>query len=220
MRIWLADDAVLIRDGLAGLLTRQGFEVTQLFDTADQLREAGLNAAEERLPDVIITDVRMPPTMSDDGLRAALEIREHHPAQAIMVLSQYLAPAYAQRLFAGDRAGGTGYLLKEKVGHVADFVRALQVVRDGGVTVDPDVAARMLGQDRGIQSLTPREREVIALMAQGASNTEIADALVLSTAAVAKHVSNIFQRLGLLHGEENRRVRAILRYLSETGGIA
>ena len=99
-------------------------------------------------------------------------------------------------------------------------MRALQVVRDGGVTVDPDVAARMLGQDRGIQSLTPREREVIALMAQGASNTEIADALVLSTAAVAKHVSNIFQRLGLLHGEENRRVRAILRYLSETGGIA
>lgn len=217
MKLWLADDAVLIREGLAGLLERQGHEVTALFNDADTLRAEGLSS--EQMPDVVITDVRMPPDMAEDGLRAALEIRELHPDLPVMVLSQYLAPVYAQRLFNTEATGGTGYLLKERVGQVSDFIDALAVVAGGGVIVDPEVAARMMGQDRGIQALTERERAVLTLMAQGMSNTQIAAKLVVSQAAVAKHVSNIFQRLGLHHGEDNRRVRAILRYLSATGGL-
>lgn len=130
-----------------------------------------------------------------------------------MVLSRYLAPAYAPHLLSAETTGGTGYLLKERVGQVSDFLDALTVV------VDPEIAARMMGQDKVIQSLTQRERDVLALMAQGLSNTQIAERLVVSQAAVGKHVCDIFQRLGLHYGEDNRRVRAILRYLSATGGL-
>lgn len=217
MKLWLVDDAVLIREGLVGLLERQGHEVTEVFSDADALRARGLSGVD--LPEAVITDVRMPPQMADDGLRAALDIRARRPQLPVMVLSQYLAPAYAQHLFSAEATGGTGYLLKESVGQVSDFLDALTVVASGGVVVDPEVAARMMGQDKGIQSLTQRERDVLTLMAQGLSNTQIAERLVVSQAAVGKHVSNIFQGLGLHHGEDNRRVRAILRYLSATGGL-
>lgn len=151
--------------------------------------------------------------MADDGLRAGLEIWARHPHLPVMVLSRYLAPAYAPHLFSAETTGGTGYLLKERVGQVSDFLDALTVV------VDPEIAARMMGQDKVIQSLTQRERDVLALMAQGLSNTQIAERLVVSQAAVGKHVCDIFQRLGRHYGEDNRRVRAILRYLSATGGL-
>lgn len=192
MKLWLADGAVLIRDGLVGLLERQGHEVTEVFSDADALRARGL---------------------AGDGLRAGLEIWARHPHLPVMVLSRYLAPAYAPHLFSAETTGGTGYLLKERVGQVSDFLDALTVV------VDPEIAARMMGQDKVIQSLTQRERDVLALMAQGLSNTQIAERLVVSQAAVDKHVCDIFQRLGRHYGEDNRRVRAILRYLSATGGL-
>lgn len=218
MRLWLADDAVLIREGLAGLLIDAGHEVTRSFADATELVAAGTDP-ESELPDVLISDVRMPPRMADDGLSAVLEVRAQAPDLAVMVLSQYLAPAYAQRLFAQGANAGTGYLLKERVGRIADFLSALEVVAAGGVFIDPEVAARMMGRDLGIQSLTQREREVLALMAKGRSNDEIASELVITPAAVAKHVSSIFLRLGLPATQPNRRVRAILTYLSATGGL-
>ena len=174
---------------------------------------------------MLITDVRMPPGMSDDGLRAAVQIREKYPDLGIMVLSQYVAPAYAAQLFSseqfslpGNHAGGTGYLLKERVSRVADFLNALQTVADGGVVVDPEVAVKLM-RERGsaLSSLTPRESEVLELMAQGLANEEIAAKLFLSGASVAKHIANVFMKLGLTPDEPNRRVRAVLAYLTATG---
>ncbi|WP_297451390.1 response regulator transcription factor [uncultured Corynebacterium sp.] len=241
MKIVIADDSALLREGVAGLVEKRGHEVIAMVNTAhglvadidDRFEDTG------ELPDLVITDVRMPPKMSDDGLRAAVELRERYPQLNVMVLSQYVAPAYARELFspgggagvagvgaAGSGAaggsgssGGTGYLLKDRVGQVLDFLGSLEVVAGGGVVIDPDVATALMQSGKsGLASLTAREREVLELMARGKSNKQIADDLVLSGAAVAKHVSNIFMKLHLEPGEENRRVRAILEFLTATSG--
>lgn len=239
MKIVIADDSALLREGVAGLVEKRGHEVIAMVDTAhglvadidDRFDDTG------ELPDLVITDVRMPPKMSDDGLRAAVELRERYPQLNVMVLSQYVAPAYARELFSSRGAGGsagvgtgvgssgssssggTGYLLKDRVGQVLDFLGSLEVVAGGGVVIDPDVATALMQSGKsGLASLTAREREVLELMARGKSNKQIADDLVLSGAAVAKHVSNIFMKLHLEPGEENRRVRAILEFLTATSG--
>lgn len=213
MRIVIADDSALLREGVAGLLTRRGHEVVGQVSDAPSL--AGI--VDEQRPDLVITDVRMPPDMRDDGLRAALNLRETFGAVNVLVLSQYVAATYARELFAGG-GGGTGYLLKDRVAEVKDFVAACETVAAGGVVIDPDVAgALMAASSRWLTTLTPREREVLELMAEGLSNAEIAGKLYLSGAAVAKHVSSIFAKLGLHPDTENRRVRAILMYLSERG---
>ncbi|MCI6573930.1 MAG: response regulator transcription factor [Actinomycetaceae bacterium] len=259
MKIFLADDAALIRAGLTEILQRAGHEIVGHASSATELETqltAMLTAGE--IVDVLITDVRMPPTMSDDGLRAAVTLRHAFPMLGVMVLSQYVAPAYASALFTPDDSpragcsaaaigygneagkmgargrpwtaastsftgstptGGLGYLLKDRVMHVADFIRALTIVAAGGVVVDPEVAAGLVqAKSTVLSALTPREREVLELMAQGYSNSEIAGQLYLSVAAIAKHVANIFLKLGLAPGEENRRVRAVLAYLTATGG--
>lgn len=220
-RLVVADDSTLLREGLVGLLERQGFTVVAqethadgLLDRIRVLKEAG------DLPDAVITDVRMPPGMSNDGLKAALQIKAAHPEVAVLVLSQYVAPMYAQELFGLQAAGGTGYLLKDRIAEVADFIASLRLVLSGGVVIDPEVARSMMCSSRsGLGELSQRELEVLELMAQGLSNAQIAEQLFLSGAAVAKHVSNIFMKLGLAPGEENRRVRAILAFLSDSGGV-
>lgn len=211
MRIVLADDSALLREGVAGLLERRGHEIVGQAATAPSLIELVESGP---LPDIVVTDVRMPPNMADDGLKAAVSLRREFPSLAVMVLSQYVAPAYAVELFDVDTAG-TGYLLKDRVSEVADFLSSLEVVAQGGTVIDPTVAKALMASGRsGLAELTPREREVLELMSQGKSNKEIASALVLSAAAVAKHVSNIFLKLRLAPKEDNRRVKAILEYLA------
>ncbi|MDR6939496.1 response regulator transcription factor [Arcanobacterium hippocoleae] len=241
MKLFIADDAALIREGLSGILERTGHEVVGHAQDAVQLRSrigALLNAGEEI--DVLVTDVRMPPEMRDDGLRAAADIRRDFPQLGVMVLSQYVAPAYASVLFhdgissAGGSSsfsrfpgsfpygaqGGLGYLLKDRVARVGDFIRSLGIVAAGGVVVDPEIAAGLVqGKSGALGKLSPREREVLELMAQGLSNTDIAEQLYLSGAAVSKHVANVFLKLGLAPGEENRRVRAVLAYLTASGVV-
>jgi len=194
----LADDSALLREGLAGLLERQGYDVVARESDAHALVDrVELMDARACLPDAVIADVRMPPTMRNDGLEAALTIRRRHPAVAIMVLSQYVSAAYARRLFSADApadAGGTGYLLKDRVSEVADFLGSLRVILSGGMVTDPEVARAMV---------------------RGLSNSQIAVRMVVSGAAVAKHVSAIFLKLGLDPSEENRRVRAILAFLGD-----
>ena len=296
MRILLADDAALLREGLAGLLTTAGHEVVAQVADADDLRaEVERLAAAGELPDVVVTDVRMPPTGTDDGLRAAIDLRRAHPGLPVVVLSAYVAGPYVQDLLeetesptspagpggpSASSGGAVGYLLKERVGRVADFLHSLDIVVGGGVVIDPEVvshlmkAARAAGsaQDAadfgvgeaagarvgsapgaasgtsvdaaatpsgpppataravspstpsggiahatpsgtGLDRLTRREQEVLELMAQGLSNAQIAERLVVSDGAVAKHVANIFRGLDLQPGEENRRVRAVLAWL-------
>ena len=289
MRILLADDAALLREGLAGLLTTAGHEVVAQVADADALRtEVGRLAAAGELPDVVVTDVRMPPTGTDDGLRAAIDLRRTYPGLPVVVLSAYVAGPYVQDLLeetesptsptelgapSASSGGAVGYLLKERVGRVADFLHSLDIVVGGGVVIDPEVvshlmkAARAAGsaQDAtssgagegvvtmtgsvpgtapapsepqepvmagaaspstpsdgiataapggaGLDRLTRREQEVLELMAQGLSNAQIAERLVVSDGAVAKHVANIFRGLDLQPGEENRRVRAVLAWL-------
>ncbi len=221
MRLIVADDAALLREGLSGLLERQGHTVIAQAATAPELEAAVDEAITAHAPpDVVITDVRMPPTMRDDGLAAALRIRARHPQIAILVLSQYIAPAYAADLFATpteSNAAGLGYLLKERVARVADFNRTLDVVATGGIVIDPEVAARLV-TNRGhtLNALSPRERDVLELMARGQSNPQIAEHLVLSAGAIAKHVANIFIKLDLPPDQDNRRVRAVLTYLTAT----
>ena len=225
MRLVVADDSALLREGMIGLLERQGHEIVAVAASADELL-AVVRAAVEAgtTPDVVLTDVRMPPTMTDDGLKAAVEIRRDHPEIGILVVSQYVAPAYAAELFApgavatgnGD-AGGLGYLLKDRVSRVADFMRSLGIVAAGGVVVDPEVATRLIqGKGSALDALTAREREVLELMSHGLSNQQISDKLFLSAGAVAKHVANVFTKLDLPPGEDNRRVRAVLAYLTAT----
>lgn len=219
-RLVVADDSALLREGLVGLLTRQGFDVVAQEARADALvARVRRLAADGEAPDAVVTDVRMPPTMTNDGLRAALELKAELPRLSVLVLSQYVAPLYAQELFglpSGPGSGGTGYLLKDRVAEVADFVASLRLVLSGGVVIDPEVARAMMRTSRsGLGELTQRELEVLELMARGLSNAQIAAELFLSGAAVAKHVSNIFMKLGLTPGEENRRVRAILAFLAE-----
>ena len=219
MKVIVADDSALLREGIAGLLERQGHEVVgRASDADDLLAQVEMHHADV---DVVITDVRMPPTLTDDGLRAALRIRATHPEIALLLVSQYVAPEYARELFDHDRGGlpdagaGLGYLLKDRVAEVADFLRSLAVVAAGGVVVDPDVAARLMHRTPSrLGSLTPRELEVLELMARGNSNTQIGEALFLSAGAVSKHVANIFTKLNLGPGQDNRRVRAVVAFLS------
>ena len=282
MRILLADDAALLREGLAGLLTTAGHKVVAQVADADALREeVGRLAAAGELPDVVVTDVRMPPTGTDDGLRAAIDLRRAHPGLPVVVLSAYVAGPYVQDLLeetesptspagpggsSASSGGAVGYLLKERVGRVADFLHSLDIVVGGGVVIDPEVVSHLMKAARaagsraggaaettagpaavaptapsgfqtpapigavspstpsggiasaapggaGLDRLTRREQEVLELMAQGLSNAQIAERLVLSDGAVAKHVANIFRGLDLQPGEENRRVRAVLAWL-------
>ena len=217
LKVILADDSAILREGLAGLLERMGHQIQAHASSAPELVKAVEEAAAaDDLPDIIITDVRMPPEMTDDGLRAAVQIRGAHPDLAIMVLSQYVAPAYAKTLFDAG-GGGTGYLLKDRVARVADFIQSLQMVATGGVVVDPEVAASLIrSKGSALTSLTPREREVLEAMARGLYNSQIAKELFLSGAAISKHVANVFMKLGLSPDQENRRVRAVLTYLTET----
>lgn len=210
MRIVLAEDSVLLAEGLVRILERAGHEVVAAVSDAVALRGVDLTGI-----DLVITDVRMPPGDGDDGLRAALYLRGRRPGLPVLVLSQYVAAAYARRLLTTEQGGSVGYLLKERVGRVADFLRAVETVVAGGVVVDPEVISTMFST-AVVDRLTPRESEVLALMARGASNSEIAASLVVSDAAVAKHIANIFLKLDLPPETENRRVRAILLYLAQT----
>jgi DNA-binding NarL/FixJ family response regulator len=213
MRVVIAEDAALMREGLVGLLVDRGHEVCAAVADADAL----LAAVAEHRPDVAVVDIRMPPTHTDEGLRAALELRRDFPDTGVLVLSQYIETRYASQLLAG-RAAGVGYLLKDRVADVADFVDALTRVATGGTALDPEVVSQLLGARRratGLALLTPREREVLGLMAEGRSNAGIAAALVVTGGVVEKHVANIFGKLGLPPAEgDNRRVLAVLRYLS------
>lgn len=214
MRLLLADDAILFREALLALLERLGHEVVGTAATAPELEAAyAALAADGAAPDVVLTDVRMPPEGRDDGLRAALAIRRGAPHQPILVLSQVIADVYARELL-GLEAGGVGYLLKDRVNRVADFSRSLDAVAAGGTVVDPEVVARLLAKlDDRLDALTAREREVLGLMADGLSNGGIAEGLVLSDAAVSKHIGAVFAKLGLGPEEDNRRVRAVVVYL-------
>jgi DNA-binding NarL/FixJ family response regulator len=215
MRIVIAEDSVLLRAGLVRLLVDAGHEVVAAVDTADDLGDVVSRTA----PDLCLLDVRMPPTFTDEGIRAAIDLRRTHPDVAIVVLSQYVEEHYAMELLAGDIAG-VGYLLKDRVADVAEFLAALARVRSGGTALDPDVVSQLMARRRTkhpLDALTPREAEVLSLMAQGASNAGIAEALVVSPGAVEKHVNNIFVKLGLApDAGENRRVLAVLRYLEGT----
>jgi len=212
MRIVIAEDSVLLRAGLTRFLTDGGEEIVAAVGDAVALVEA----VERLQPDLAVVDVRMPPTHTDDGLRAALEIRLRWPDVGILVLSQYVEERYASELLAGD-TGGIGYLLKDRIADVGDFQDAVRRVGDGGAVLDPEVVAQILARSRRhdpIATLTPREREVLSLMAEGRSNGAIAAALVVSDGAVEKHVSNIFQKLDLAPAEgDHRRVLAVLRWL-------
>jgi DNA-binding NarL/FixJ family response regulator len=212
VRILIAEDSVLLRAGLTRLLADAGEEVVATVGDADALLESM-----GRLDvDLAIVDVRMPPTHTDDGLRAALQIRERWPATGILVLSQYVEERYATELLAG-RAGGLGYLLKDRIADVADFLAAVRAVGGGETVLDPEVVGQLLARSRQqgpISRLSPREREVLALMAEGRSNAAIARELVVSDGAVEKHVGNIFTKLDLLPTDEaNRRVLAVLQWL-------
>lgn len=222
--IVLADDSALFREGLAGLLQRQGFSITAQESTADDLRATILRLADETgLPDILITDVRMPPNMSHDGLTTALELKTRYPQLSIMVLSQYVSALHAQELFSLQQpagSGGTGYLLKDRVSEVAEFLAQLRTVAGGGVVMDPQVARSIMSATKtGFSYLSPRELEVLELMSQGLSNAQIAKQLYVSGAAVAKHVSAIFHKLQLDPSEENRRVKAILAFLDSQGHV-
>jgi DNA-binding NarL/FixJ family response regulator len=208
----LAEDAALLREGLVGILERSGHEVVAAVEDADAL----LAFTARHQPDLVVTDIRMPPTHTDEGLRAAARIRAEHPAIAIMVLSAYVAEAYVPELLdATAGSAGSGYLLKDRVGHVREFIGALERVAAGETVVDPEVVRQLLGRrrtDGPLASLTDREREVLALMAEGRTNGSIADELVVSEAAVRKHVGNIFAKLDL-DPASDRRVSAVLAYL-------
>jgi DNA-binding NarL/FixJ family response regulator len=212
VRVVIAEDAVVLRDGLAELLGGRGFAVVSSVGDAPGL----LAAVRQHRPDVAVVDVRMPPTHTDDGLRAAVELRREQPDLGVLVFSQYVETRYATELLA-DRADGVGYLLKDRVAHVSQFVDAVRRVAEGGTALDPEVVTQLFGASRRIDSLatlTPREREVLALMAEGRSNAAIASALVVSGRAVEKHVANIFTKLDLPPSEaDHRRVLAVLRYM-------
>jgi DNA-binding NarL/FixJ family response regulator len=212
MRVVIADDAVLLREGLIRLVEENGHTVLAAVGDGPALVEAIV----EHKPDVSIVDVRMPPTHTDEGLRAAVEARRRVPGSPILVLSQYVEVSYADDLLA-DRAGAVGYLLKDRVALVAEFLDGLARVAAGGTVLDPDVVAQLLvrrRRDDPLRNLTPREREVLELMAEGLSNTAIARKMVVTDGAVEKHVRNIFTKLDLPpDDEQHRRVRAVLAYL-------
>jgi DNA-binding NarL/FixJ family response regulator len=212
MRVVIAEDAALMREGLVGLLEERGHEVCAAVAEADAL----IAATDRYRPDVAVVDIRMPPTHTDEGLRAALVLRRDHPGTAVLVLSQYIETRYATQLLTG-RAAGVGYLLKDRVADVSEFVDALVTVAGGGTVLDPEVVSQLLGARRQAQplaGLTAREREVLSLMAQGRSNAGIASALTVTGGVVEKHIASIFGKLGLPPAEgDNRRVIAVLRFL-------
>jgi DNA-binding NarL/FixJ family response regulator len=213
IRVLIAEDAVLLREGLARLLADSGFDVVAKVDDGKGM----VDAAAAYQPDVIVADVRMPPTFTDEGLRAAVEVRAKFPDMAVLVFSQAVEAAYAQELFSKN-ANGLGYLLKERVAEVEEFVDALKRVAAGGTALDPEVVAQLLGRRKKndpLETLTPREREVLALMAEGRSNSAIAASLFVTEKAVEKHTSSIFTKLDLTPAAvDHRRVMAVLRYLN------
>ena len=212
MRVVVADDSVLLREGVVRLLEENGFEVVgQAGDAEDLIRKVRAHK-----PDVAVVDIRMPPTNTDDGLRAALEIRAELPDTGVLVLSQYVEEGYALDL-VGESAGGVGYLLKDRVADVERFVDSVKRVADGGSALDPEVVSQLVGRarrDDPIDELTPREREVLELMAEGRSNHAIAEHMIVTERAVEKHVTSIFGKLGLAPApEDHRRVLAVLAFL-------
>lgn len=213
MRIVIAEDAAVMREGLVRVLEDRGHEVAAAVADGDAL----LEAVTDHHPDVAVVDIRMPPTHTNEGLRAAIALRRQHPDVGVLVFSQYVETRYATQLLA-ESSAGVGYLLKDRVADVGDFVEALTRVAAGGTALDPEVVTQLLGASRQAAtldtSLTRRESEVLALMAEGRSNAAIADALIVGEGAVEKHVANIFAKLGLpVSDSDNRRVLAVLRYL-------
>jgi DNA-binding NarL/FixJ family response regulator len=208
----IAEDLALLRDGLTRLLRDNGVEVVAAVGDGDAL----VREVEANRPDLAVVDIRLPPEFRDEGLRAALEARRRAPGTAVLVVSQYVEQTYATELLA-DRAGGVGYLLKDRIMHVADFLEAVRRVADGGTALDPDVVAQLFSRRRDdgpLSRLTPRETEVLALMAEGRSNAGIAETLVLTVGAVEKHIQSIMSKLELpLTAADHRRVLAVLRYL-------
>ncbi|WP_206795782.1 response regulator transcription factor [Amycolatopsis sp. MtRt-6] len=213
MRVVIAEDSVLLRAGVQSLLSDVGIETVAAVGNGDDL----LVAVREHRPDLVIADVRMPPTFTDEGLRAALAARKEVPGLPVLVVSQYVEGSYAVDLIA-EGTSGVGYLLKERVADVAEFLAAVRRVAGGGSAIDPDVVAQMLARNRNpLEQLTAREREVLGEMAQGLSNTAIAKHLVVTQGAVENHISNIFAKLGLeASRDQNRRIRAVLTYLDST----
>ncbi|GIH22660.1 DNA-binding response regulator [Acrocarpospora phusangensis] len=211
LRIALAEDGVLLREGLAGLLDRFGHEVVASVGDGESL----VAAVAEHTPDIVVADVRMPPAFTDEGLRAALTLRAAHPGLAVLVLSQYVEQTYAAELLDSDGGAGIGYLLKDRIGDVREFVDAVERVAEGHTVVDPEVVRQLLSRRRGpLSRLTPREREVLGLVAEGRSNAAIARLLVVTEAAVAKHIASILTKLDLPPaGDDHRRVLAVLTFL-------
>jgi DNA-binding NarL/FixJ family response regulator len=211
IRVVIAEDGVLLREGLAGLLERFGFQTAAVVGDAETLKTAVVEYA----PDLVITDIRMPPTFTDEGLRAAVELRRAHPGLAVVALSQYVQHSYAADLLDSGDGRGVGYLLKDRVVDVEDFIAALRRVAGGGTVVDPQVVRQLVRRRRDpLSLLSAREREVLALIAEGHSNTAIARQLVVSEAAIGKHVGNILAKLRLPQTDDtNRRVLAVLAYL-------
>ena len=212
MRVVIAEDHALLRDGLIRLLTAHDFEVVEAVDNGPSL----LRALTIHRPDVAVVDVRLPPTFTDEGLQAAIEARAKVPGLPVLVLSQYVEPLYARELLS-DRSGGVGYLLKDRVSNIGQFLDAVRRVGAGGTAMDPEVISQLLARHEGnepLRQLTPREREVLGLMAEGRSNAAIAGRLFITEKAVSKHTNNIFSKLGLPPSEDdNRRVLAVLAYL-------
>ena len=212
MRVVIADDSVLLREGVVRILAEAGFDVVGQAGDADEL----MLKVRSYSPDVAVVDIRMPPSHTDEGLRAAQEIREKHPGVGVLVLSQYIEPAYAMELLA-ESAEGVGYLLKDRVSDVNEFADAVRRVADGGSALDPAIVSQLVGRRRGddpLGELTPREREVLGLMAEGRSNQGIAQRLVVTERAVEKHVTSIFSKLKLPAATaDHRRVLAVLAYL-------
>ena len=208
----IAEDGVLLREGLTQLLAARGFDVVGSCDNSERL----LLLVRSYSPDVALVDIRLPPTHTDEGLRAALEIRAHHPSVGVLVLSQYVEVGLAMKLLAHS-AEGVGYLLKNRINNIQDFLAAVRRVADGGSAIDPIIISTLLAKrrrDDPLAALTPREREVLVLMAEGGSNQGIADRLVITLRGVERHVSTIFGKLGLPStGTESRRVLAVLLYL-------
>ncbi len=212
IRVVIAEDSVILRDGLHQLLTDRGFVVIDVVGDADELEKTIATDP----PDVAVVDIRMPPTFTDEGLRTAIRLRQHQPDVGILVFSQYVETRYAAELLAGG-AAGIGYLLKDRVADVADFAEALVRVASGGTALDPEVVTQLMGASRrtdALARLTSRERDVLALMAEGRTNSAIATGLVISEGAVEKHVANIFAKLDLpVTPTDHRRILAVLRYL-------
>ncbi|MBU2662486.1 response regulator transcription factor [Actinoplanes bogorensis] len=209
MRVVIAEDHALLRDGLTRILEAFDFDVVAVVDRGPDVVPALL----ENKPDVAVLDVRLPPTFTDEGLQAAISVRREAPGLPILVLSQHVEPLYARELLS-DRRGGVGYLLKDRVSDVAQFIDAVRQVAGGGTVMDPEVVARLLDRSRPLDVLTAREREVLGEMATGRSNAAIAAKLFVTEKAVSKHINNIFTKLGLpVSEDDNRRVLAVLAYL-------